>query len=179
MDPFVGEIRQFAFNFVPRGWAACNGQLLPIAQNTALFSLLGTSFGGDGRATFGLPNIIGNLPVGAGQGPGLPDYPIGSRTGVQTVTLNSSQMPTHNHGLVVTNAVASTASASGQQLANGIVGGRQSAIRALIYSTAAPATTLNTGSLASTGSNQAHNNMMPYLAMNFFIAIQGVYPSRP
>ena len=171
MDPFVAEIRIFGFNFAPTGWAQCNGQLLPISQNTALFSLLGTFYGGDGKSTFALPNLQGSAPMHQGQSPGTSDRVLGEQSGEQYVTLIQSEMPAHPHAL---NAVESTASARqppGQMFAVG------EAISD--YHTGAPNTNMHPSFLALVGGSLPHNNMQPYLALNFCIALQGVFPARP
>ncbi len=173
-DPFVAEIRLFPFNFAPRGWALCNGQLLPISQNTALFSLLGTTYGGDGRSTFGLPNLQGNAAMFYGQGPGLSSRLIGETSGVQTVTLLITEMPLHTH-------TANAKVAGGTASPTDFVWGTSSAakVAANFYAPAAPApSAMNAGALAVSGGSQPHNNLMPYLAVNFNIALQGVYPPR-
>jgi microcystin-dependent protein len=173
-DPFVAEIRLFPFNFAPRGWAWCNGQLLPISQNTALFSLLGTTYGGNGQTNFGLPNLQGSAAMFSGQGPGLSLRDLGETGGSQTVTLLTTQLPLHTHtinGKVAggtpspTNMVWGTSS-TGKSAAN-------------FYAPAAPApVNMNAGALANAGSSQPHNNMMPYQTLYFNIALQGVYPPR-
>jgi microcystin-dependent protein len=169
-DPFLAEIRVFPYNFVPRGWSACNGQLLPISQNTALFSLLGTTYGGDGRSTFALPDLRGRFPMGAGQGPGLSDRVNGEQVGSETVTLTTAQMPQHNHALLATSA-ANTTNPSGAALANVATNGAA-------YRT--PGVLAASGSsLASVGGNQPHENRQPALALTFCIAMQGIFPSRP
>jgi microcystin-dependent protein len=171
-DPFVAEIRMFAGNFAPRGWALCNGQLLQISQNTALFSLLGTTYGGDGKSTFALPNLQGRAPMHAGSGPGLSPHFLGEEAGVNSVTLLTSEMPSHSHLLLGTNARAGVGSPDGNVL-NRSVG--ENAYQ-----------TTSTGSLVGmdpnmvglSGGSQPHNNMQPYLALTFIIALQGIYPPR-
>jgi microcystin-dependent protein len=177
-SPFVAEIRIFACNFAPMGWAQCNGQLLPISQNTALFSLLGTTYGGDGKSTFALPNFEGTVPIGQGQGSGLSQYSLGQEGGSDTVTLLTSEMPAHNHFL---NADAGTATTStpGSRLymkAQAVNQGVTSLVA--LYTTAAPNTQLSFSALSVAGSSFPHNNMMPYLTLNFCIAMQGVFPPR-
>lgn len=172
MQPFVGQIQTFGFNFNPRGWAKCNGQLLAISQNDALFSLLGTIYGGDGRTTFGLPDFRGRVMVHEGSGPGLTTRPIGQKSGTVTNQLNSSQLPAHNHGvrMPVTSSDATTPEASGNTLA-------KSEFPA--YASAASAgEAYQPFSTANTGGNIAINNMQPYLTMNVCIALFGIYPSR-
>lgn len=178
-SPFVAEIRMFGFNFAPKGWAQCNGQLLPISQNTALFSLLGTYYGGDGKSTFALPNLQGMAAVHVGQGPGLSEYFLGQSSGTEAVTLLTTEMPAHNHSFSVTTSTGTTNSSSGNQLGRGASGNPVSGLtQAKIYSTAAPQTQMNFQALALAGGNQPHNNMMPYLTVNFCIAMQGVFPPR-
>jgi len=173
-NPYVGEIRMAGFNFAPVGWAQCNGQLLPISQNTALFSLLGTFYGGDGKSTFGLPNMQGCAPMHFGSGAGLSQRDIGETGGETAVTLLSSQMPLHPH--VAQNAAASTAGTPGPTVIFGGGGrGKEPAY--------APASTANTVKMSvravgTAGNNQPHNNMPPYLTVNFIIALQGVFPPR-
>jgi microcystin-dependent protein len=172
-DQFVAEIRMFAGNFAPLGWAFCNGQLLPISQNTALFSLLGTSYGGNGMSTFGLPNLQGSAPIGAGQGPGLSLRILGEVGGEPTVTLLSTQLPAHAH---TPNAVAGGGTATSPA---GAVWASQPG------RTPPPAYASNSnvnmapGAIGSTGGGLPHNNMPPYQVLNFIIALQGIYPSRP
>lgn len=169
-DPFLAEIRVFPYNFAPVGWQPCEGQLLPISQNTALFSLLGTTYGGDGRSTFALPDLRGRFPMGAGQGPGLSDRDIGEQVGSETVSLTTAQMPQHNHGLRAT-STANTSNPSGAALANVATNGAA-------YRT--PGVLAASGSgLASVGGNQPHENRQPALALTFCIAMQGIYPPRP
>jgi microcystin-dependent protein len=170
-DPFVAEIRIFGFNFAPRGWAFCNGQLLPIAQNTALFSLLGTTYGGNGQTTFGLPDLQGSAPMHPGQGPGLSLYDLGQIGGEQTVTLLASELPAHQHSVSGTSTAAALASPANNLWAQGA--GRTPP---QLYRSAAPNTPMlptNSG-----GGGQPHNNMQPYLCLNFCIALQGVFPPR-
>jgi microcystin-dependent protein len=173
MDPFVAEIRIVGFNFAPKGWAYCNGQLLPISQNTALFALIGTFYGGDGKSTFALPNMQGSSPIGAGQGPGLSDYFVGQEGGSSSVTLISSEMPAHNHTV---RAAAFPASATLANTGHAIArsaGGSAYAPAATAQAVMAPQ------AIQVAGGTQPHNNMMPYLALNFVIALQGVFPPRP
>jgi microcystin-dependent protein len=169
-DPFVAEIRMFGFNFPPKGWASCNGQLLPISQNTALFSLLGTNFGGDGKVTFGLPNLGDSFALGVGQGPGLSDYQVGEVGGASSVTLLASEIPAHNHVLRA-GASPVTDNPSGAALAPPAAG-------ALAYRIPGNQVAMAGDSSSATGGNQAHENMPPYLAVNFCIAMQGIYPPR-
>lgn len=171
MDPFVAEIRIFPFNFAPKGWAFCSGQILPLSQNTALFSLLGTTYGGDGKSNFALPNMQGNAPMHPGQGPGLSLHDLGEMGGSQTVSLLESEIPTHTHQLRAdvldlgdTNVISNNASLA------------LSAGGALYQ--AASNTTMSLSALAPAGGSQPHNNMQPYLTLNYCIALQGVYPPR-
>lgn len=178
MEPFVGQIQLFGFNFAPRGWAFCNGQILSIAQNQVLFALLGTTYGGDGITTFGLPDLRGRVAIGQGQGPGLQNYTIGERAGVENVTLLSTQMPMHTHQLMVSNTVGTTDTASGNYLANGAVTiARGNTVPANLYSTGANAQ-LNPNAVSIHGGNQPHENRAPFLALNYCIALVGIYPSR-
>lgn len=167
-DPFVAEIRIFPFNFAPRGWAFCNGQLLPISQNTALFSLVGTFYGGDGRSTFALPNLQGDVPMFWGRGSGLSLYDLGQQGGSETVTLIESELPAHTHqarGLgAVSNQPTPENNSWGRSTANPYINTQNGQMSPL--------------ALALTGGNQPHNNMMPYLTLNFCIALQGVFPPR-
>jgi microcystin-dependent protein len=176
-DAFVGEIRMFGFNFAPKGWATCDGQLLPISQNTALFSLLGTFYGGDGKSTFALPNLEGSSPVHFGQGQGLSLYDLGQSGGTETVTLLSTEMPSHNHGPAVgSTAAADQLSPAGNVWAVG--GGRRAAVN--MYTAAAGSgPIMNPVALSIAGGSLPHNNMPPYLVVNFCIAMQGIFPARP
>jgi microcystin-dependent protein len=175
-DPFIGEIRIFAGNFAPRGWAFCSGQLLPIAQNTALFSLLGTTYGGDGRTTMGLPNLQGRVPLHPGSGPGLTPRRLGERGGVQTATLTQAQMPSHTHAVTaaVLRATGNTAN-TGDPRAHSLAA-------ADTYNYEIPDVDMNADSLSdnisAVGGGQGHENMPPYLVMKFIIALVGLYPSR-
>jgi len=174
-DPFVAEIRIFPFNFAPTGWALCNGQLMPISQNTALFALLGTTYGGDGKSTFALPNMVDNAPMHPGQGQGLSLRDLGEMGGSQTVTLLTSEMPAHAHFVGRAKADAGDATSPA-----GAVWAQSAAGRggAALYHT--PATgKVNPNSLGVTGASFPHNNMQPYLTLNFCIALQGVFPPRP
>lgn len=180
-DPFLAEIRIFACNFAPAGWAQCNGQIMPIQQNTALFSLLGTNYGGDGRATFGLPNLTGTIPIhigGAQPGPGLSVYDLGQIGGVQNVTLLQTEIPMHIHPPVVSGANASQTTSTGNQAAKGFKGSLSSSTDGLIYTTGAPTTQISPQAITPQGGNVAHNNMMPTLVLNYCIALRGIFPAR-
>ena len=183
MEPFLGQIQAFGFNFAPRGWAKCEGQLLPISQNSALFSLLGTIYGGDGRTTFALPDLRGRCSIHAGQGPGLSNYQQGQRGGAETTTLNIQNMPAHNHtgAVVVSNANAtsnepSTGGSIGKS--NVMMGRSQTEVSA--FNNGTPDTVLNGASVQTNnnGGGQSFNNVQPYLVVNWCIALQGIYPSR-
>ena len=170
-EPFIAEIRIFAGNFAPRGWAFCNGQLLPISQNTALFSLIGTIYGGDGRTTTALPNMQGRAPMHPGRGPGLTARRLGERGGTTEVTLTEAQMPNHNHAIMASTSPASTGVPDSTTAIARSVG-------ANIYSPDAPDSGFAEASLPAAGGSQAHNNLQPYLGINFIIALVGTYPSR-
>ncbi len=174
-DPFVAEIRIFAGNFAPTGWATCDGQLMPISQNTALFSLLGTNYGGDGKSTFGLPDLQGRAPMFWGQGQGLTDRFIGETGGSQTVTLIPSEMPAHTHQARATAAAGTSANPT-----DGIwaVAGSRRAPTSLYSTTSAGGGAMSPQALAINGGGLPHNNMPPYLTMTFIIALQGVFPPR-
>lgn len=171
MEPFIGEIRVFAGNFAPRGWAQCNGQLLPIAQNTALFSLLGTYYGGDGRSTFALPDLVGRAVIQPGAGAGLSERYLGESGGAASHSLSLAELPAHSHQLTASGASASSTQANGKLLAgvnapnppyhepNGLV-------------------PMGPGALQPAGGGQPHENRQPYLKLTFIIALQGVYPPR-
>jgi microcystin-dependent protein len=172
-DPFVAEIRIFPFNFAPKGWAFCNGQLLPISQNTALFSLLGTTYGGDGKSTFALPNLQGSTPMQPGQGNGLSLHDLGETGGEETVTLLQSEMPAHAHSLQATVQPGEDPAPAPTEALGRSVG-------ANLYQTNAAQNVVQLAPTAATpaGGSQPHNNMQPYLTLNFNIALQGVYPPR-
>ena len=171
-DQFIGEIRVVGFNFAPTGWALCNGQLLPISQNTALFSLLGTQFGGNGTTTFGLPNLQGNAPMDQGSGAGLTPRVVGEAAGETSVTLLVSQIPSHTHAAM--NAAASNANVPTNAVFGGGGRGKEPAYAPASGSTAQ----MNTLAIGTAGGNQPHNNMPPYLVVNFIIALTGIFPSR-
>jgi microcystin-dependent protein len=185
-EPFVGQIQPFGFNFAPRGWAMCDGQLLPISSNSALFSLLGTTYGGDGRTTFALPDLRGRVPMHMGNGPGLSTRKIGEKSGAENVTLTTMQMPAHDHsgsgnvtGTVQANSGAGdTDNPAGNTLAT--------LSRTNQYSTAGPNAAMHSDTVTGTGNfttttaggSQSHNNMQPYLVINYCIALVGLFPSR-
>ncbi|HXL99149.1 MAG TPA: tail fiber protein [Rhizomicrobium sp.] len=180
MDPFVAEIRIFPFNFAPKGWAFCNGQLLPLSQNTALFSLLGTMYGGDGKSNFALPNMQGSVPIFFGQGPGLSLYAEGQEGGSDTVTVLDSEMPSHSHSLNATTVLGTTSDPNGNYLCEpGWNDGQGNSGGLQYYTVTAPNVSMGGNGVSPTGSNFPHNNLMPYLTLNFCIALQGVYPARP
>ena len=162
-EPFLSEIKLVSFNFPPKGWALCNGQFLPITQNQALFALLGTTYGGNGQTTFALPNLRGRVPVHFGS-----SFDLGEAAGSTSVTINIQQLPTHLHPLSVSAAGATQASPN-----NAFLAGASN-----LYLAPQGLTTLNAGSVSSVGGSQPHNNMMPYLVLNFIIALQGIFPSR-
>lgn len=170
-EPFLGEIRPFAGNFAPRGWALCDGQLLSIAQNTALFSILGTTYGGDGRATFALPDLKGRTPIGWGQGPGLTDRVLGESLGSPHVTLLVSEMPAHPHSFNGSLEVATAGSPEGRVLAS-------TSALPVYHSPGSDRVALGPTSIAPSGGGQPHNNLQPYLALTFIIALEGIFPSR-
>jgi microcystin-dependent protein len=173
-NPFVAEIRIFAGNFAPTGWALCNGQLMPISQNTALFSLLGTTYGGDGKSNFALPNLQGSAPLQAGQGPGLSLRDLGEIGGEQNVTLLQTEMPSHSH-----TAQGSTGSNQTTPVNNAWASGAKLGGGNLYFpSTQASNVQMNPFGTSIFGGNQPHNNMMPYLGLTFIIALQGVFPPR-
>lgn len=169
-DPFVAEIRMFGFNFPPRGWAQCNGQLMPISQNTALFSLLGTTYGGNGSTTFGLPDLQSRVPIGPGQGPGLSLRDLGEMGGVAAHALLPSEVPSHSHELRAAPSGVSR-DPSGAALAS-------AANNSVVYRSPGVLTSMSAESLAPAGGSQPHNNRQPYLGVNFCIALQGVFPPR-
>lgn len=178
MDPFLGEIRMVGFNFAPTGWALCNGQLLSISQYTALFSLLGTAFGGDGVRTFGLPNLQSRVPIHQGQGTGLSPYVIGQTGGTENVTLIQNQMPMHNHLVGVNNALGTASDPTGAILAKGYTGGERNPVLIPNYTSTAATGNLATNAVSQAGGNQPHANIQPFQCVNFIIALQGIFPSR-
>ena len=166
-EPFLGEIMIFAGNFAPRGWAMCNGQILPIAQNTALFSILGTTYGGNGQTTFALPDLRGRAPVHFGQGPGLSSYSLGQSGGVESVALLQTQLPQHSHVANASSADATSSKPDGTVPSSGGA-----------YAAASDGTIMSPGFITGGGGNQPHENVQPYLAVNFVIALEGIFPSR-
>ena len=170
MEGYLAQVILFAGNFAPRGWAFCHGQLLPINQYQALFALLGNTYGGDGRTTFGLPDLRGRAPIGAGRGPGLSDYRLGVRGGSETNVLTVNQMPSHSHALT-----ASTTTAAQAKPGNAIRLGHAGAD---VYTQGASDTTLASDSIQSTGAGQPQNNMQPFLGLNYIICLNGIFPSR-
>jgi microcystin-dependent protein len=170
-EPFVAEIRMFAGNFAPQGWAFCDGQLLAISQNDALFSLVGTIYGGDGRTTFGLPDCRGRIPVHAGTGPGLSPRVLGARAGTEQETLTVNQMPSHSHQMQASPDLASSPNPGTNVVS------RSTAVDAYINDT--PTVDLASTSILSVGGSQAHSNIQPFICINFIIALFGIYPSRP
>ena len=175
MDPFIAEIRIFTGNFAPIGWAFCNGQLLLISQNTALFSILGTNYGGDGRTTFGLPNLQGRVPIMAGRGPGLADRTLGEIGGTPTVALGNSEMPAHTHQVACLSKAGTQNTPTGALWASAHCGRPSTNM----YAASGGTTDIPmAATLAPTGGGQPHNNMHPFLTLNFIIALQGIFPSR-
>ena len=162
-EPFLSEIKIVSFNFAPKGWALCNGQLLPINQNQALFSLLGTTYGGDGRVNFALPDLRGRIPIHFGN-----THTLGERAGEENHTLNISELPAHSH----------TFSASNADPNQGTPAGNMWASNSGAYSNAAPDSTMNPASISNVGGSQPHTNIQPYLVLNFIIALQGIFPSQ-
>ena len=170
-DPFVAEIRIFPFNFAPRGWAWCDGQLLPLSQNTALFSLLGTTYGGDGKSNFALPDLQGRAPMHPGQGNGLSLHDLGETGGSETVTLLESEIPAHSHALMGSNNVGDTPGPTTSFMARTTFNMYQSTTNQNLVA-------MSPQILAPAGGDQPHNNMQPYLTFYFCIALQGVFPPR-
>ena len=166
-EPFLGEIRLFGFNFAPRGWGMCNGQLLNVSQNEALFSLLGTTYGGDGRTTFGLPDLRGRSAMGAGTGAGLSPRNLGQKVGAEEVVLTTQQIPAHKHSLHAASEQADQSKPAGHELAGGT-----------FYHAVATDTVMANSSIGNAGGGQGHANVQPTLVMNYCIALVGVYPSR-
>ncbi len=168
-EPFIAEVRIFAGNFAPRGWAFCDGQLLAVSQNDALFSLLGTIYGGDGRTTFGLPDLRGRVPIHAGSGPGLSPRRLGAKAGAENVTLTVNQLPSHTHQLRGDNDNANANSPAGNTLANAMVN---------LYIDNDADTNMATSAITNVGGSRSHTNLQPFLCINYIIALFGIYPSR-
>lgn len=169
-EPFVGEIRMFAGNFAPSGWAFCYGQLLAISQNDALFSLFGTIYGGDGQTTFGLPDLRGRVPIHQGSGPGLTPRPLGAKVGVEQVTLSAAQLPPHGHALMASTDGAGSTDPTNNVLAIGV--------GTNIYGSGTPNKALSGDATTAVGDSGSHTNLMPFLCVNFIVALFGIYPSR-
>jgi microcystin-dependent protein len=179
-NPFLAEIRIFTGNFAPKGWATCNGQILPLSQNTALFSLLGTTYGGDGKSNFALPNLQGSAPMQAGQGPGLSLRDLGETGGEQTVTLLQTEMPSHTHPFLANNADGTTATSANNALAVAVAGASKTSPGNVVnyYAPSSNVVQMNPNTTSIAGGGQPHNNMHPFLGLTFIIALQGVYPPR-
>ena len=173
-DPFIGQICMFGGNFAPRGWALCDGQLLAVAQNGALFSLLGDVYGGDGRTTFALPDLRGRLPLHQGAGPGLTPRNIGSAVGDETAAINPAQMPSHTHQIHGTTEQADSEAAGGGDPTGKVLADASTNI----YSAQAPDSNMDANAVSDTGGSQDHSNIMPFLCVNFIIALVGTFPSR-
>jgi microcystin-dependent protein len=171
-DPFVAEIRIFPFNFAPKGWAFCDGQILPLSQNTALFSLLGTTYGGDGKSNFALPDLQGRAPMHPGQGPGLSLHDLGETGGSETVSLLESEIPSHSHSLMASSSTGTKPNPVGNAPS------RVTGATPYLAPAGAPLVNFSDNALAPAGGDQPHNNMQPYLTFNFCIALQGVFPPR-
>lgn len=170
-DPFVAEIRIFPFNFAPKGWAWCDGQLLPLSQNTALFSLLGTTYGGNGKSNFALPDLQGSAPMHPGQGPGLSLHDLGEIGGSETVALLESEIPAHSHAMNTFNDVGEDRTPGPTEAIARSTGG-------LLFANPGPLVSMAPETLAPSGGSQPHNNLQPYLTFYFCIALQGVFPPR-
>jgi microcystin-dependent protein len=179
-NPFLGELRVFGGNFAPRGWAFARGQLLPIAQNDALYALIGTTFGGDGQVTFGLPDTQGRALVGQGTGPGLSSYVLGQMSGTESVTLNTTQMPSHNHTLIAYNVDSTTQTPGpGVALSNPLDAHTgQSSLFYLNTNGGSASPVFPSDTILPSGGNQPHDNQAPSLVLNYIIALEGVFPSR-
>ena len=169
-NPFLAEIRIFAGNFAPTGWALCNGQLLQISQYTALFSLLGTTYGGDGVTTFALPDLRGRVPISSGQGPGLQNYNLGQTGGAESVTLGVNQLPSHNHSVNTVSGAGTSSHPANEYLASSTSGA--------VYSSSRPDSMLNASAISHAGGGQPVNIRSPYLTLNWIIAVAGIYPSQ-
>ena len=175
MEGTIGEIRLFAGNFAPRSWAFCSGQLLSIAQNTALFSILGTTYGGNGQTTFALPDLRGRTPIGVGQGPGLSNRSLGEQSGTENVTLIQNNMPAHTHNVNTVNAPATSTDPTGKSIAT-VVDATENAMPS--FSSTAPNVPLHASTVSVSGGSQPHENMPPYLGLNYIICMEGIFPSR-
>ena len=174
MDGYYAEIRMFAGNYAPRGWMFCHGQLLPIEPNQALFAIIGTFYGGDGDTNFALPDLRGRVPMSFGQGPGLSNYDVGQSGGVESVNLNTTQIPAHNHALSASNAAGTATSPSGNHPAV-VVDPTANPMSAYGSGTLVP---MNAASIGSTGGSQPHTNLQPHLVVNFIICIEGIFPPQ-
>lgn len=177
-DQYVGEIRMVGFNFAPQGWALCNGQILPISQYQALFSLLGTTYGGNGQTSFGLPDLQGRVPINQGTGLGLSTYTMGQSSGNENVTLLLNQMPQHNHLVGVSNQPGSVADPTNGTLAKGNSGAGREPVLVSDYVTSAATGNLAATTISQAGGSVPHNNIQPYLCINFIIALVGIFPPR-
>jgi len=172
-EPFIGEIRMFGGNFAPNGWALCDGQLLPISENETLFNLIGTTYGGDGESIFGLPDLRGRIPIHSGQGPGLSNRILSEQFGSETTTLTVNQIPPHNHSIPGSPSVGNSTGISNSTIAAGTIG--------RVYTndnTPANLGDMNAATVANVGGSQPHNNLMPYLCINFIIALFGIFPTQ-
>ncbi|SFU20889.1 Microcystin-dependent protein [Algoriphagus locisalis] len=179
MDEYIGIVKMFAGTFAPRGWAFCNGQLLAISSNSALFSILGTTYGGDGRTTFALPNLMGRVPLGTGQGPGLSSHRLGDMAGQENVTLNQTEIPQHTHSLQASSGVGSVNTATNNFPAGGQIQiDRSSPVYPTNCYATSGGTAMNPQAIGVAGGSQPHSNMQPYLAMNYIICLQGIFPPR-
>ena len=169
-EPFVAEVRMFAGNFAPRGWAFCDGQLLAVSQNDALFSLLGTIYGGDGRTTFGLPDLRGRIPIHAGSGPGLSPRRLGAKGGAENVTLTVNQLPSHTHTPVGTDDINTVSDPAGRVTGH--------PIRNIYRAPGDQSQTMSSAATSKVGGSRSHTNLQPFLCSNYIIALFGIYPSR-
>jgi microcystin-dependent protein len=178
MEPFLGEVRMFAGSFAPLGWALCNGQLLSISQNDALFALMGTTYGGDGQVTFALPDFRGRVPVHQGQGPGLPAFIMGQAAGQESVTLTTQAIPSHTHVLGASSAVPAAVPAGGIDLSTTPMVPASPSPKPKMYADPTVLAAMSPQAIAPVGGSQPHNNMAPFLALNFIIALEGIFPSQ-
>ena len=170
-QPFVGEIRMFGGNFAPAGWAFCDGQVMPISENDTMFNLIGTTYGGDGQETFGLPDLQGRVPMHAGQGPGITqNYQIAEKGGLETVTLTSNQIPVHNHAVLASTDFGQSPQPQGALFAQPTTG--------TMYAAGSPLVNLNANTLSTAGGSQPHENMQPYLTVSFIISLFGNFPTQ-